>query len=84
MRVHLPHRVQIALVLCIIVTFWRGAAPPGRQWADPLALADDDDDKDKDKDKKGFDHFACYDVKCVDRWGERGALRQRRRTGGAV
>ena len=28
--------------------------------------------KDKDKDKKGFDHFACYDVKCVDRWGKEG------------
>ena len=45
MRVHLPHRVQIALVLCIIVTFWGGAPLlQGGSGLTPLALADDDDD----------------------------------------
>ena len=64
-------QVQVALLVFLTVTFlggWNMLGESGTGIAQ--AQADDrheDKDKDEDKDKKDFDHFACYEVKCIDR-----------------
>lgn len=66
MSVPYVRQVQVALFVLLTVTFLGGSDIPrgSGTWIAPAQAEDSKDDKDR---KKDFDHFACYEVKCIDR-----------------
>ncbi len=77
MNASYARQVQVALLVLLTVTFLGGGTMLGGTgtWIAP-AQADDYDkdhnDYDKDYDKKDYDHLACYEVKCIDRYDKYG------------
>jgi hypothetical protein len=76
MNASYARQVQVALLVLLTVTFlggWNMLGGTGT-WIAP-AQADDsqyDKDHDKDYDKNDYDHLACYEVKCIDRYDKDG------------
>ncbi len=70
-------QVQVALLVLLTVTFLGGGTMLGGAgtWIAPAqAEYDKDHGKDygKDYDKNDYDHLACYEVKCIDRYDKDG------------
>ena len=73
MNASYARQVQVALLVLLTVTFLGGGNMLGGTgtWIAP-AQADDQQDYGKDYDKHDYDHLACYEVKCIDRYDKDG------------
>ena len=76
MNASYARQVQVALLVLFTVTFlggWNMLGGAGT-WIAPAQADDKDHDKDYDKDydKDDYDHLACYEVKCIDRYDKDG------------
>jgi hypothetical protein len=76
MNASYARQVQVALLVLLTVTFlggWNMLGGAGTWIAQ--AQADDsqyDKDHDQDYNKNDYDHLACYEVKCIDRYDKDG------------